>query len=74
MMTRAEKVKANAVALRKMADVVKPLCMPAHGFIIMTFDFGHGGEIGYVSNGQRADVIKTLEEFLGNMKRDGSGQ
>lgn len=74
MKTRAEKVKENAVRLRRMADAVRPMCMEGHGFIIMTFDFGKGGEIGYVSNGRRPDVIKTLEEFLANVKRDSGGE
>ena len=72
-MERAEKVKRNAQALKKMANAIKPHLPPGNGFILFTFDFGQGGEIGYASDGERSDVIKTLEEFLSNIKKDNPG-
>lgn len=32
------------------------------------FDFGDGGTMSYVSNAQRADMVKALEELLGKLR------
>jgi hypothetical protein len=32
------------------------------GFAVLLFDFGDGGNLTYISNGKRADLIKTLRE------------
>lgn len=34
------------------------------GFVLFTFDFGAGGNLSYISNAEREDVLDTLEEFL----------
>jgi len=34
------------------------------GFILMLFDFGQGGNLAYVSNGDRAGTIAALREWL----------
>jgi hypothetical protein len=33
------------------------------GYCLMLFDFGESGSLAYGSNAQRADMIKTLDEF-----------
>lgn len=38
------------------------------GFALFLFNFGPDGRIAYASNAQREDFIKTLEEFLVNIK------
>lgn len=35
---------------------------PPLGFMLMVFDFGEGGFLSYVSNAQRADMVKVLRE------------
>jgi hypothetical protein len=34
------------------------------GILLMTFDFGAGGGLGYISNARREDAIKMLEEWI----------
>ncbi len=38
-----------------------------HGFLLLTFPFGEGGDggrIAYMSNAQRSDAINVIKEFL----------
>lgn len=34
------------------------------GFAVLVFDFHGGGNLGWVSNAQRGDMIKALQEFI----------
>jgi hypothetical protein len=45
---------------RKLAEQLKP----GVGFALLMFDFGEGGNLAYLSNAQRSDMIKTLREFI----------
>ncbi len=38
------------------------------GFALFLFDFGEGGNLSYVSNAQRADMVKNVEEWLGRQR------
>jgi hypothetical protein len=65
------KMPVNNVAAedmpRKMNEAFKAVekVMPPHtGILIITFDFGQGGGLGYISNGDRAGCIKMLEEWI----------
>lgn len=40
------------------------------GFCLMLFDFGAGGDMTYISNARRDDMIKAIEEFLEHVKTD----
>ena len=33
------------------------------GYCLMLFDFGDSGSLAYGSNAQRADMLKTIDEF-----------
>jgi hypothetical protein len=48
----------------KVARQLKELLPPGQGFVLITFDFGPGGNLAYVSNGDRNDVIRALREWL----------
>lgn len=37
------------------------------GFTLFLYDFGADGDLAYVSNGNRQDVVKMLHEFLGKV-------
>lgn len=34
------------------------------GFVVLAFKFNEKGEMIYVSNANRQDVVKTMEEFI----------
>lgn len=43
---------------------LKEMLPPGQGFVLLTFDFGPGGNLAYVSNADRDDTIRTLREWL----------
>lgn len=40
------------------------------GFMLLTFDFGEGGRTSYISNAEREDVIKAMQEWIGRQDGD----
>ena len=48
----------------KVARELTKMLPPGRGFILLTFDFGPGGNLAYVSNGERDDAIRALREWL----------
>lgn len=38
------------------------------GFVLMVFDFGDKGNLAYISNSQREDVISTLKEITARLE------
>ena len=50
---------------RRLADVVKRELPPGQqGFGLFLFDFGAGGNIAYVSNADRQDMIRAMREWI----------
>lgn len=39
------------------------------GFALVLFDLGSGGDMSYMSNGKREDMIKCLQELLGHLEQ-----
>lgn len=48
----------------------KPGKKPVLGFILLTAEFGKvdGGRVNYISNGERADMIAMLREYLARVE------
>ena len=42
------------------------------GFAFIMFDFGEGGNLVYLSNAERGDMRRALEEFLQKTAVDGT--
>lgn len=53
-----------AVSLKRSMRLVENEFPLQTGIIIFTFDFGPGGGVGYIANGDRLDCIKMLEEWI----------
>jgi hypothetical protein len=34
------------------------------GFVLLVFNFGEGGFMNYISNADRADVVRSMREFI----------
>ena len=34
------------------------------GFVLLMFDFAHGGRMNYISNAQREDMLLSMKEFI----------
>jgi hypothetical protein len=54
---------------RSIGDVMPPNV----GFAFLMFDFGEGGNMAWISSGQREHMIKVLEELLAKL-RGGNGK
>jgi hypothetical protein len=51
--------------LGKLIELLGDKAMGEHtGFALFLFSFGEHGELTYISNSSRADMIKMLHEFL----------
>lgn len=64
-----EKQKAEIEALlKKLGQKIGQDMPKGMGFTLFIFDIGPHGNMFYISNAQRADMIKSLEEFIGRQK------
>jgi hypothetical protein len=56
-----QKVRADLQALGRHVDHQLPY---GWGFVVLAFPFGAGGRMNYISNAQRADVVRAMYEFI----------
>ena len=54
---------------RKISDRIADDLPTGIGFSFFMFQFGEGGWLSYISNVQREDVVKALEEWLDRNRR-----
>jgi hypothetical protein len=52
------------VRMQRWAQSLKQQLPGGWGFILFAFPFGSEGQMNYVSNAQRADVVAALREFI----------
>lgn len=55
--------------MQELARAVEVILPPNTGFVVLAFDFGPDGRLDYVSNAERADVIKVMREFMEKTER-----
>lgn len=58
-----------AATMRDIGGILGEVMPDNMGFALLIFDFHTKGSMSYMSNAQRGDMIKALEELLGNLKR-----
>lgn len=56
-----EQVKGH---LQEIAKVLQGMLPEDYGFIFMTYKHNSNGQLMYVSNSAREDVVKCLKEFI----------
>jgi hypothetical protein len=56
-----EKVRADLGALGRHVDHQLPY---GWGFVVLAFPFGADGRMNYVSNANRADIVRAMYEFI----------
>lgn len=54
-------VKAAGEAL---ADVIAGALPPNHGFALLIFEWGDEGNLSWISNADRDDMIATMKDFI----------
>lgn len=60
-MNEEEKVKSK---MQNIARKVKEELPEGFGFVVLAFKFNEKGEMIYVSNANRKDVVKSMKEFI----------
>lgn len=49
-------------------DVALKRTSRKYGFALLTFDFGSGGRMNWISNANRADMLVALKELIANFE------
>lgn len=58
-------------ALRNVGRKIKDEILPeGYGFALLVFPFNEEGGMFYMSNAQRGDMIKAMEEWIENAKNE----
>ncbi len=55
---------------RRIGRKMKQQLPPGVGFALLVFDFGEKGNLAYVSNADRADMLVAMREFIAKAERD----
>jgi hypothetical protein len=55
----------------RLGEAVKP---HNYGFALFLYEFGEGGGMFYISNGNREDITKILGEFMERQQREAEEQ
>ena len=50
--------------MNEMAKAIEGQLPSGMGFVFCVFDFGEGGFMNYISNSERADMLKAMKEFI----------
>ena len=66
-MNEEEVVKRRMQSIAKKVDEELP---DNFGFVVLAFKFNEKGEMIYVSNANREDVVKSMEEFIEKTKEN----
>ncbi len=48
----------------KLAKVIESALPPGHGFALLIFEWGDQGNLSWISNAQRDDMIATMKDFI----------
>lgn len=59
-----EMTPEHRAAGRRLADVISEALHAGTGFALLIFDFGEGGNLSYISNAQREDMLRAMREFI----------
>jgi glutathione S-transferase len=63
-MTPEEQDQFVRAELKRMASWVQSQLPPYWGFVLLAFPFGGEGRYNYISNAQRADIVRAMYEFI----------
>lgn len=50
--------------MNKVASAIDSALPDGFGFVLLVFNFGEGGYMNYISNSDRADVVRAMKEFV----------
>lgn len=52
------------IALKEIGDYLKYKMPEGYGFSLLMFNFGKKGNMFYISNAERSDMLKAMKEFI----------
>lgn len=61
MSTSREQLETHA---REIGRTIAGALPKGVGFALLVFDFGEGGNLAWMSNANRADMVNSLKEFI----------
>jgi hypothetical protein len=65
MSSAQEEEDAKVVSdMQKLARLVDAQLPYGWGFVVLAFPFGAGGRMNYISNADRADIVRAMYEFI----------
>lgn len=67
MSKEEEFVKQHLQVIAQKVDRELP---PNFGFVVLAFEFGKTGQMMYVSNAEREDVVKAMKEWIEKTEND----
>lgn len=54
--------------LNDIGQRLKAMMPEGYGFNLLLFTFGEGGNMFYISNAQREDMIRAMQEFIAKFR------
>ena len=56
-----DEVRASGERLAEIIDAALP---PGHGFALLIFEWGSDGNLSWISNADRDDMLATMKDFI----------
>jgi hypothetical protein len=69
----SENLKRLERTAREIAGLIGPQCPAGWGFALLFFEFNGGKESSWISNANRADMVKMLREMADKLELDAAG-
>lgn len=70
-MNELEKIEEQVKGkLQDIGKMIKNELPEGFGFVLLSFYFNSEGQLMYVSNAKREDVVKAMEEFIEKTKKN----
>jgi hypothetical protein len=61
-----DRAVSHTLAAARLVRVFRETLPPDVGCLVITFDYGGPGHMGYASTGEREDCVRLVREFLTN--------
>jgi hypothetical protein len=66
-------LRAVEALSREIGHLIGKACPPGYGFLLVMFSFGEGGFTNYISNAEREDVVRLLDELRAKLAAGDEG-
>ena len=58
------------ILLKEIGGILKGAMPEGYGFTLLIYSYGKKGSLFYMSSAERADMIKTMQEFIDRQPRE----